>query len=205
MLALFSVISFCYTYYIIKIWYVDKKGIRRCVLAAWVFFKKNTSTIIETVTINQKRESDMGKFTNTVVAVASAVTAAGVLALAEMVRRGNLAREYGTYADLDDVYREFLNDLYRHPHLDPYYHSADNLTATDKNQQKILFEKLISLLERAYLVYTRRPDADQKQWKGWVRYMKDWLSIPAFREAWKELSPQYAPDFVYYVNTELLN
>ena len=69
----------------------------------------------------------------------------------------------------------------------------------------ILFEILISLFERAFLMYKDQSnEIKRKQFKGWVDYMNDWARKPSFREAWRKLSPQYDQDFIEFMNKEVI-
>lgn len=113
-------------------------------------------------------------------------------------RKERLDREYGTYNALDDKYLEFLNICLNHPDLD-IYHIKDKGQKYSKEQKKrelIIFELLISILERAYLMYRDQGSRVKKdQWMGWNQYMKDWLNRPNFRKAWKKLGNQWDVNF----------
>lgn len=124
-------------------------------------------------------------------------------------RKERRDREYGTYDALDNKYIEFLQLLLEYPHLDVYYHDGEKekeLNEEQYVQQMILFEILISLLERAYLMYRDQSnEIKRKQFVGWAEYMRDWARKPSFLEAWKKLSSQYDEDFVEYMNKEVIS
>lgn len=120
-------------------------------------------------------------------------------------RKERLAREYATYDALDEKYISFLEGHLQWPELDVYDPSITmenwtTLSRVDKRRQQILYQILISIMERAYLMYHDKRDKIRKsQYEGWHAYMKAYAATPNFQYAWTELKmgEQFQSDFVY--------
>ncbi len=127
----------------------------------------------------------------------------GLFVYIEEKRKERKDREYGTYNALDEKYKEFLVLCMDNPDLDLYdvpIKNAKKLTEDQKVQQLALFDILVSLLERAFLMYRDQSNrVKQKQWKGWVVYMDDYAAHPTFRKLWKERGMEYDEDFMVYM------
>lgn len=119
-------------------------------------------------------------------------------------KRERKEREYGTYNSLDDKYIEFLNLCLNNTDLDIYHiekFSNKKRTAEQNNREIIIFEILISILERAFLMYRDQSSKiKQEQWVGWVMYMEDWLKRENFQKAWKKLGYQWDDNFEKHMN-----
>jgi len=113
-------------------------------------------------------------------------------------------REYGTYNSLDDKYIEFLNLCLENTDLDIYHiaKKGENEYKTDeKARETIIFEILISILERAFLMYHDQSSKVKKeQWEGWNGYMEDWLKRENFQRAWEKLGYQWEVNFENHMN-----
>ncbi len=113
-------------------------------------------------------------------------------------------REYGTYNSLDDKYIEFLMLCLENVDLDIYYvekKDRNHYTAEQNHRELIIFEILISLLERAFLMYREHSSKIKKeQWNGWNQYMHDWQSRENFRRAWEKLGHQWDIHFEQHMN-----
>ena len=113
-------------------------------------------------------------------------------------------REYGTYNALDDKYVQFLQLCLNYPDLDIFDVPSEegrDPTPAQRRQEQILFTILISILERAFLMYKDQSTTLKKrQWTGWVDYMKDYCSRENFRREWPTLGPQFDSSFVEFVN-----
>jgi len=108
-------------------------------------------------------------------------------------KKTNEDRENGTYDSLDTRYTKFLELCCKYPELEVYDPLRDNWSELDGQQQKkqlILYQILVSLLERAYILYHEkhifRSDIRIRQWTGWETYMKDYATRPNFRYVWIE-------------------
>jgi len=113
-------------------------------------------------------------------------------------------REYGTYNALDDKYIHYLELCFKHPDLDIFDIPLDNKTErspAQERQERIMFTILISILERAFLMYKdQSTKLKRRQWTGWIEYMKDWSKRANFRKEWQNLGTQFDSDFVNYMN-----
>ncbi|MEK6479681.1 hypothetical protein WJR50_19215 [Catalinimonas sp. 4WD22] len=108
-------------------------------------------------------------------------------------------REYGTYNALDDKYIDFLNLCLENHDLDIYHIAKKGKSEYSPEQnarELIIFEILISLFERAFLMYRDQDSKIKKlQWEGWNRYMEDWMQRDNFRRAWERLGTQWELNF----------
>jgi hypothetical protein len=114
-------------------------------------------------------------------------------------------REYGTYDALDDKYIYFLQLCLENSDLDLMWDipmkEKINLTPERKRRQDILFSLLISILERAFLMYRdQSTQIKRKQWSGWSEYMRQYLLKANFRQTWIDIKDQWDEDFVSYMD-----
>lgn len=120
-------------------------------------------------------------------------------------RKERREREYGTYNALDEKYIEFLKLCIEHPEFDLYYYPVKEeirLSPKQKIQQYAAFEILVSLLERAFLMYRDQSnDVKTTQWNGWNEYMQGYAQRATFRELWLFLGDQYDIDFIGHMNS----
>ena len=124
-------------------------------------------------------------------------------------RSERIEREYGTYDALDNKYIEFLTLCLQHPDLkitavEDVDEAAFNSEQRDK--RALIFEILICILERAFLMYKRNSRSSRKnQWHGWDKYVDFWLQNPAFRKMWSDndMQAQYSSDFVSYILSKI--
>lgn len=113
-------------------------------------------------------------------------------------------REYGTYNALDDKYIQFLELCIEHADLDVFdvpLEDRNKSSPKQRRQEQILFTILISILERAFLMYKdQSSEIKKRQWTGWVDYMRDYCSRENFRREWKKLGEQFDTEFVGLMN-----
>ena len=113
-------------------------------------------------------------------------------------------REDKTYSSLDETYKDFLLLCFNNPQLDIYDVPDDNfaeLTNEQKKQEMIALTMLISLFEKAYLMYRgQRTSFRNKQWTGWEEYMVDYCHRGNFKRAWEKNGDTYDSEFVRYMN-----
>jgi hypothetical protein len=119
-------------------------------------------------------------------------------------RKERREREYGTYNALDDKYIEFLNLCLNNTDLNIYYvKKSDSVTLTldQERKQLLIFEILISILERAYLMYQdHNTQIKKEQWEGWNAYMHEWMGQKNFQESWRILGHQWEFNFIKHMN-----
>jgi len=89
------------------------------------------------------------------------------------------------YQRLSDEYREFLKLILENPDLHLLRRGApvDDLSPDQAERRDVIFEILISLFERAYLlVYEEKMDvSNQRLWQTWEDSMREWCLREDFR------------------------
>ncbi|HEX8169039.1 MAG TPA: hypothetical protein VF824_00700 [Thermoanaerobaculia bacterium] len=122
-------------------------------------------------------------------------------------RKEQSDREYGTYNALDEKYLEFLELCRQSPRLDVFDIPDDApaaLTPEEQKQELIAFTMLISIFERAFLMYHDQEDSIRKrQWTGWLDYIRDYCERANFRHAWTYSGDQFDTEFQAFMTIEL--
>jgi hypothetical protein len=118
-------------------------------------------------------------------------------------RKQRQADQEEIYQRLSDEYREFLKLVIDNPDLQLLRRTPGNptLTAEQHERRRAIFEILIALFERAYLlVYEERMDANTARlWSSWEDYMREWCSRDDFRAALPDLLQGEDPDFQKHI------
>lgn len=111
--------------------------------------------------------------------------------------------ESEVFQSLSDNYQEFLRTALEHPDLRLF--STDltpDLTPEQRERMLILFNMLVSLFERAFLLLYEekmtRPQA--RRWMSWEDYMREWSRRADFVEVLPELLRGEDPEFAAYLN-----
>lgn len=119
-------------------------------------------------------------------------------------RRERQNEEEEIYQRLSDEYAEFLKLILRNADLQLMRAEADEaaLDAEQKERRRVLFELLISLFERAYLLVFEDDMNRQTQrlWMSWEDYMRSWCRRCDFRRLLPELLEGEDPDFVAHIS-----
>ena len=106
----------------------------------------------------------------------------------------------GTYQLLSVAYADFLKLVMSNPDLQlRSKRAAPPLTDEQQERRQVVFEMLVSLFERAYLLaYRRRMTEKQRgrRWHSWDDYMREWCRRPDFRAMLPQLLEGEDPDFV---------
>jgi hypothetical protein len=114
-------------------------------------------------------------------------------------RKERQNEEEEIYQQLSDEYGEFLKLLLQNADLQLTGRPRDDsaLTEEQRERRRILFELLVSLFERAYLlVYEEGMSRHQSRlWASWEDYMRFWCRRPDFRAALDALLEGEDPDF----------
>jgi hypothetical protein len=117
-------------------------------------------------------------------------------------RRERENEEEEVYQLLSDNYQDFLKVALDNPDLRLFSADAsDSLSDEQRERQFIIFNMLISLFERAYLLLYE-DDMTPKQarrWHSWEDYMLEWCRRPDFRASLPRLLHGEDPSFVRYV------
>ncbi len=134
-----------------------------------------------------------------VVTVIGLPLAIGVYVFDQRHERRN--EEDEVYQLLSDAYNDFLRVVIDNPdlHLRSNVATAD-LTAEQQERMLLIFDMLISLLERAYLTaYTDAMTPSQRRrWNSWEDFMREWLQRDAFFHRLPHLLKGEDPEFAAY-------
>lgn len=106
------------------------------------------------------------------------------------------------YQLLSDAYNDFLKVVLSHPDLQ--LRSNEPLpdpTPEQRERMLVIFDMLISLFERAYLVaYAEHMgEADRRRWNSWDDYMREWCRREDFHNALPLLLRGEDPAFQQYI------
>jgi hypothetical protein len=115
-------------------------------------------------------------------------------------RRERQNDEEQLYQRLSDDYADFLKLVLEHADL-RLMHGPDTdeaLTAEQCERKEVLFEILVALFERAYiLVYEEKMSRQTARlWASWEDYMRSWCARADFRARLPDLLAGEDPDFV---------
>ncbi|MFZ5756545.1 MAG: hypothetical protein ACOY3X_06550 [Pseudomonadota bacterium] len=106
------------------------------------------------------------------------------------------------YQLLSDNYQDFLRTALENPDLRLFSHE-ETPALTDEQQERmlIIFNMLISLFERAYLLLhaDRMSPTQLRRWRSWEDYMREWCGRADFRARLPELLGGEDPDFAVYI------
>jgi hypothetical protein len=137
-----------------------------------------------------------------VVTVIGLPFAIGVFIMEQRRERQNEDEEIFQY--LSEEYAEFQKLVLENADLQLNFGPDDpnrDLSAEDRERKRILYDVLISLFERAYiLVYEERMDKQTSRlWASWEDYMRHWCRRRDFRTLLPELLQGEDADFVGYM------
>jgi hypothetical protein len=118
-------------------------------------------------------------------------------------RKERKNEEEEVYVRLSDQYADFLRLVLKNADLQLTTRNAPSthLSAEQQERRMVLFEILVALFERAYLlVYEEKMDRDEARlWASWEDYMREWCRRSDFREALTRLLQGEDPDFAAYI------
>ncbi len=106
------------------------------------------------------------------------------------------------YQMLSDTYIDFMKVVLTNPDLK--LRTKDRLTAPTEEQLErltVLYEMLISLFERAYLIAYEDDMSEKKarRWKSWEDFMSEWCSRQDFRDSLPKLLEGEDEAFAAYI------
>jgi hypothetical protein len=110
--------------------------------------------------------------------------------------------EEEAYQTMSDAYNEFLRVVLDNADLRLRTEtSTPDLTPEQRERMMVIFDMLISLFERAYLVlYERDMNARQRRrWASWDDYMHEWCRREDFRTALPLLLRGEDQEFTAYI------
>jgi hypothetical protein len=143
---------------------------------------------------------DLLELASLVVTVVGLPFAIGVFLYEQRKERENEEEEQ--YQHLSDAYNAFLNVVLEHADLQLRTHEPlPNPTPEQRERMLVIFDMLISLFERAYLVaYKDDMDAtERRRWNSWDDYMREWCRRDDFFNALPLLLRGEDPAFVAYI------
>jgi hypothetical protein len=107
------------------------------------------------------------------------------------------------YLQLSDEYAKFLRLVLEHAdlHLITRSHPTSPFNSEQIERRNVLFELLISIFERAYiLVYEDRMGRHASRlWQTWADYIREWCRRPDLRELLPSLLQGEDPEFQQYI------
>lgn len=103
---------------------------------------------------------------------------------------------------LSDAYIDFMKLVLANPDLK--LRTRDSLALpTDEQLERltVLYEMLISLFERAYLLAFEEdmPPKKARRWQSWEDFMREWCARDDFRERLPKLLEGEDPEFAAYI------
>ncbi len=110
--------------------------------------------------------------------------------------------EEAGYQLLSDAYNDFLQVVLAHPDLQLRTSSAlPDPTPEQRERMMVIFDMLVSLFERAYLVAykPRMDDTQRRRWNSWDDYMREWCHREDFHNALPLLLRGEDPEFQQYL------
>jgi hypothetical protein len=104
-----------------------------------------------------------------------------------------------TYQLLSDAYTDFLKLVMENPDLQlRSSRAAPQLTDEQRERRQVVFEILVSLFERAYLLAydDEMTEKQRRRWHSWDDYMREWCRRPDFLAMLPQLLEGEDADFV---------
>ncbi len=106
------------------------------------------------------------------------------------------------YQLLSNAYNDFLKIVLAHPDLHLRTNEPlPNPTPEQNERMLVIFDMLISLFERAYLVAykAKMSQEERRRWNSWDDYMREWCGRDDFHNALPLLLRGEDPDFQAYI------
>ena len=117
-------------------------------------------------------------------------------------RRERENEEEEVYQLLSDNYQEFLRVALANPDL-KLFSSGETQSKNEEQRERmvIIFNMLVSLFERAYLLLYEDHMAPKqlRRWRSWEDYMREWCRRADFRACLVDLLQGEDPGFVKYI------
>lgn len=117
-------------------------------------------------------------------------------------RRERENEEEEIYLLLSDAYTDFLKLVIDHPELQLRTQtSTKNLTDDQRELMRVIFEILVSLFERAYLLAYEENMSGLKlrRWRSWEDYIREWCLRDDFRKLLPRMLHGEDPKFAAYM------
>ncbi len=130
--------------------------------------------------------------------------AIAVFVLEQRKERENEEEE--SHQILSDAYAEFLRIVLDNPDLRLRSRALlESLTPEQSERRLLIFDMLVALFERAYLLAHTREEGTKRarRWRNWEDYMMDWIQFPEFAEALPDLLRGEDPEFADFARSLL--
>jgi hypothetical protein len=140
---------------------------------------------------------ELASYVVTVVALPFAVA---VFLVEQRKERENEDEE--SYQHLSDAYNDFLKIVLANADLQLRSRTALPEPTPEQNERiRVIFDMLISLFERAYLVAYKRDmsETEARRWNSWDDYMREWCRRDDFYNALPLLLRGEDPEFQHYI------
>ncbi|MGZ5138246.1 MAG: hypothetical protein ACXWCX_10635, partial [Burkholderiales bacterium] len=125
-----------------------------------------------------------------------------ILVFAYEQRKARENEDEQVYQLLSDNYLDFLKVALGHPDLRLFtLEETPDLTEEQRERMMIILSMLVSLFERAYLLlFDEQMSAQQqRRWRSWEDYMRDWCRRRDFRSRLSDLLSGEDPQFGAYL------
>jgi hypothetical protein len=143
---------------------------------------------------------EMWELASYIVTVLGLPIAIGIFVFQERKERANEEEE--GYQLLSNAYNDFLKIVLAHPDLHLRTNEPlPNPSAEQTERMLVIFDMLISLFERAYLVAYKDSmnGQERRRWNSWDDYMREWCRRDDFHNALPLLLRGEDPDFQAYI------
>lgn len=110
--------------------------------------------------------------------------------------------EEEAYQLLSNAYNEFLKVVLANPDLQLRSHEPlVEPSGEQKERMLVIFDMLVSLFERAYLVawHPKMGETEARRWNSWDDYMREWCRREDFHNALPHLLRGEDPEFQHYI------
>ncbi|MBE7419989.1 MAG: hypothetical protein HS128_19990 [Ideonella sp.] len=147
--------------------------------------------------MNWRDAFELASFVVTVIGLPFAI---GVFLLQQRQERDN--EDEAAYQMLSDAYNDFLKVVLANADLRLRTGSALTHPSPEQNERMmVIFDMLISLFERAYLVAYKEDMAptEKRRWNSWDDYMREWCRRDDFHNALPLLLRGEDPGFQAYI------
>ena len=117
-------------------------------------------------------------------------------------RKARENEEEEAYQHLSDAYNQFLQVVLANADLQLRTQTAlPDPSPEQRERMWVIFDMLVALFERAYLVAYRpgMRESEQRRWNSWDDYMREWCRREDFRTALPKLLAGEDPRFRAYI------
>ena len=147
--------------------------------------------------MNWREAFELASFVVTVVGLPFAIA---VFLIQQRQERENEEEE--AYQHLSDAYNDFLKIVLANADLQLRTNTSLPSPTSEQNERmRVIFDMLISLFERAYLVAYKEDmsPTEKRRWNSWDDYMREWCRRDDFHSALPLLLRGEDPGFQTYI------